>query len=354
MFNRIIRIAVAVGALFILGGCVRKADLMPESEENYIGFSAGQSPLLRDASTKSTTESFSSNGDTFAVFGERVTSADEHSQVFNGTTVSHHYIYDEIHDLVTEDYWDYESHRYWYWASSSDRYDFVAVSPALQRTNKIQSVDNLKVSTPYDILTGVDSEDILAAAYRRNGNVANPISTVQLSFAHMGSAVSISLANSSENKSVTINSIWFKNLVVKADATVSLDNYGRPYLSWENLQRSASKVREQQLNTVVGCGGEESGGFQIMIPQELSINAGEAYQPTLVINYTPNGGAATEHSILLREVMQSDGVTPLDRWEMGHKYTYSISMRLDGGLLVTVTTTPWDVPVEAETPGILI
>jgi hypothetical protein len=44
----------------------------------------------------------------------------------------------------------------------------------------------------------------------------------------------------------------------------------------------------------------------------------------------------------------------LTQWERGKKYVYTIKLDLDGGVIVTVTTTPWDAEIEAETPGLLL
>ena len=57
--------------------------------------------------------------------------------------------------------------------------------------------------------------------------------------------------------------------------------------------------------------------------------------------------------ISLKDICPRGDDTPITSWERGVKYTYEISMRLDGGVLVNVVTTDWDT-VEAETPGLLI
>ena len=59
--------------------------------------------------------------------------------------------------------------------------------------------------------------------------------------------------------------------------------------------------------------------------------------------------------IVLRNVKQAryGSAETIPEWEPGIKYTYNITIRLDGDVLVTVITTEWD-EVVAETPGILI
>lgn len=355
MQKSIIRIAaVLTGCILLVTGCIRREQLVPETDPEEIRFQAGSTLLRKDAGTKATTEEFTSNEDTFVVFGERVTPANAHNLVFDDVTVRHQY---SAQDGI--DVWDYTPHRFWDWESIADYYDFVAVSPAGQGTANEHAVGRISIATHYDCLGDVgqgiqpDKYDILAAAYRRHGSVSNPISTVDLHFSHMGSAVGVTIHNISQTKSITVSSLHFKNLVVRANARVTLDNFGYPSYSWVNLERSTADVRRLAKSpaTTIVPESQYTGEYQIMIPQDLSIPG--ANQPTLVLTYTPQGGSETTESIPLRDILQEDS-TPITRWNIGVKYHYVISFRLDGGLRVTVTTTPWDVPVEGETPGILI
>lgn len=341
MLYRIIRIAAVLGALSLAGGCARTYDLTPEetASSEAISFSASSLLLRDDAGTKSTTEGFISNDDTFSIFGERVTSANQHSLVFNGVTVEH--LYNPPTDI-----WQYNPLGFWLWSSQADRYDFVAVSPAGIGSENEHAVGNLSVSTHYDLTE--DDYDILAATYRRSGSEwGERFNSVDLSFSHMGSAVGITIQNNSQNKPVTLNYIQFRNLVVSADAKASLDNYGRTNIRWANQMPDAAAVRQLTPGQSISASGSYSGEYQIMIPQNLV-----TYGAVMDVNYTVGGFTYTE-TFTLALIERSDG-TPITAWEIGHKYTYNISMRMDGGLLVTVSTTPWDVPVEAETPGILI
>lgn len=346
---RIIRIAAALAGALLLAGCSVQLD--PAQEEIPISFSAGSQLLRNDASTKGTTDSFTSNSDTFTVFGEKVTSADVHTLVFNGVTVNHHV----VSEGSPEGYWDYDIHHFWNWVSPSDRYDFVAVSPAGMGTTNENAVDNLSVSTHYDYLTGAPSggnkQDILAATYRRTGSDWDRRhDQVSLSFSHMGSAVGVEIVNNSQSTYVTFTSIHYENLVVSADAKVSMDNYGRTVLRWTNFTPSATAVRRlaKEPATTIPPTDRYTGEYQIMIPQNLNL-----YEQTLVLNYKIGDSVQEPARIPLNTITREDG-TPITSWDIGCKYTYSISMRLDGGLLVTVSTTPWDVPVAGETPGILI
>ena len=344
------RISAAVCVALLTAGCYKPDG--PASEQNSICFEAGSPLLLDDATTKSTTEAFTSSDDTFVVFGERITSASVRTTVFDGVTVSHSYR--EENSVVLEDSWNYSTLRFWYWVSQSDRYDFVAVSPAGMDTENENAVGNLSVTTHYDYLTGSpsggDKEDILAATYRRTGNNwEGRHDRVDLSFSHIGSAVGVTVLNNSQVVSVTVNYIQYRNLVVSADAKVSLDNYGRSVFRWANPSPSSSVVRKLARTpaTSIAPGQDYTGEIQIMIPQNLSL-----YGAILDVNYTVGENTYTE-SIPLAEIKRADG-TAITSWDIGRRYTYIVSMRLDGGLLVTVETTPWDVPVEGETPGILI
>lgn len=347
MYNRIIRIAAALaGCILFATGCIQKGALDTGSEA--IRFAAGSALLRNDAPTKSITENFT-YGATFVVFGEKVTSADVHTPAISGTTAT-----------FTEgqqgepDYWTYTPLGFWNWTSRTERYDFVAVSPADMNTAKENAVGNLSVTTHYDYLTGAPSggnkEDILAATYRRTGTIwEDRFSRVDLSFSHMGSAVGVMVENNSQNQSVTITSIRYKNLIVSADAKVSIDNYGNAVLRWTNITPDATPVREQLTGeTTIAAGSSSEAEYQVMIPQNLSL-----YHAKLVLTYKIGDSLQDPAEINLEDITRTDG-TAITSWDMGTKYTYAISMRLDGGLLVTVTTTPWDEPVAAETPGILI
>ena len=330
-----------LGGALLLGGCVRQLDLDPAPEGESISFRAGSTLLRDDATTKNITESFITSDDSFMVFGERVTASDVHTTVFDGVEVTHHYVED------VEDYWSYSTARYWYWVSTSDRYDFVAISPSGYSINEY-AAGNLSVSTHYDLAQ--DEYDILAATYRRRGtNWESRYNRVDLSFSHIGSAVGVTVQNNSTSKDITLVSIEYGKLVESADAKASIDNYGNSLFRWANLTPQQTSARSRTaINSVINPGGSLSGDYQIMIPQNLSL-----YNAWLQITYKVDDVLFEPDPIRLDSITRSNG-TAITSWEIGYKYSYNVSVRVDGGLLVTVTTTPWDVPVEAETPGILI
>lgn len=330
----------------LLGGCGQKLDLAQDGEE--IRFSA--TPLeLRAETTKSTTDAFVEDKEKFVVYGERVTSSDVRTTVFDGVSVSHSYEEDIVDD------WDYTNHQAWQWGSVTDRYDFVAVFPAGKGTIKQVTPGNISLSTPYNYLTGAptggDKYDLLAATYRRNGNIVGRNNIVDLTFSHMGSAVSVAVLNNSQASDITVTSIYYKNLVVSGNAIVTIDSYGRQNMRWADTTPSASIVRKltKEPATTIVPREEYVGEYQIMIPQNL-----ETYGAALYLTYKINGGVEQISPAIPLASIKNESDEAITSWDFGYKYTYTISMRADGGLLVIVRTTPWDVPVAAETPGVLI
>ena len=98
-----------------------------------------------------------------------------------------------------------------------------------------------------------------------------------------------------------------------------------------------------------------------MIPMNLDdeLGAGTGHWPSLVLRFTQDGESLEEErEVNLKDIFrlgahEEETQEPLLRWERGAVYTYKIHVRLDGGIVVHVETTDWDV-VEAETPGLLI
>ncbi len=342
----IIRIAAATTVTLLLAGCAARLD--PAQPEAPISFSAG-SLLLRDDATKADIKegtSFS-DGDSFSVFGMR-TSGSTQTLIFgvsgeeSGATVT-----------LSSSKWSYPNIRSWQWSSTSDYYDFVAVYPAGE-SSRMDISGDLAVSTEFDLST--DNYDLMSATNRRKGSVQSPCAVVPMNFEHLTSAVNVVVINNSETTAVSVDAVSFKNLMAVGAAKTTLDLYGNGINSWINLERSSAVVRESSHNQSVTAGSRYDCGYDFMIPQSLEQTVGtgtdEADMPRLLLSYTPDGGSQTTADICLKNIARQDGTT-ITSWEMGVKYTYYISMRLDGGLLVSIVTTAWD-DVEAETPGLLI
>ncbi len=346
MLNRVTFILAAVFtlALSAVTGCVKAYD--PASEHgNAIRFEAGSLLLDDNATSKGTPVEGTEYpaGSTFTVFGSHYSGGSE-TEVFSGETVT----------KQAAGYLTYDNPKLWIWKVPGDYYDFVAVNPAGKGTSRMPVAGNIALSTSYDIT--VEDYDLMAATSRRRGNVLNPKDVVQMQFDHMVSAVRIVVINSSESKEVTIDGISFRNLTVCGDAKATLDAAGNTNLSWINTERSSALVLETLPDEVIPPGERYNGEWNLMIPQRLDQAVGaspiEENMPRLLISYTPDGLSQTTAEIALKNIERSDG-TPITSWEMGVKYIYYVSMRLDGGVLVRIETTAWD-PVEAETPGLLI
>ena len=357
MLKRVTFLTAAVLPILLLAGC--GGTLGPAPERGEIRFEAGSMLLLDDASaTKATLSDIFADGSTFAVFGEKVTSGVA-SVVFggtgepNGVTVT---ASDTDGDPATPPSWSYSPVKTWQWESSGDWYDFVAVSPASAGPTRMDIAGNIAVSTHYNISS--QDIDLLGAAYRRRGNVANPNGTVQMDFNHLGSAVRVKVLNNSASTGVTVDRIKFRNLVVEGDAKITLDQYGSPEMSWINTERNTADVRILEPAASVTAGNSYESPFWVMIPQRLDQAAAAgglvADMPTLYLYYTPVSGVQKSAAITLKDICPRDSDTPIDSWAMGSKYTYEISMRLDGGVIVNITTTDWGEAIEAETPGLLI
>ena len=343
MFNRVTFITAAVFATLFAAGCVKTLD--PASGDARIRFDAGSALLRDDATSKASLKEgvTFANGDVITVFGTH-TSGSEQTLVFDGV------------DVRKETFaWTYSPARSWEWLSTGDYYDFAAVWPSGKGTARMNVSGNLAISTHYDLMEG-DNYDLMAATNRRRGNVMNPSDTVRLSFNHMNSAVQVVVINSSDTKAVNIDSVKFKNLMVCGDAKVTLDNFGESLLSWINTERNRAEVCKTEIDSTVAAGARCACGHDLMIPQRLDQAAAagglDADMPTLILKYTPAGAVQSTANILLKGVKRQDG-TEITSWEPGVRYVYYVTMRLDGGVLVSIVTTAWD-DVEMETPGLLI
>lgn len=359
MLNRVTFILAAVCTLTLstLAGCVKTYDPAPE-QDNPIHFQAGAGSLLLNDDAPSTkavlTDDFA-DGNTFAVFGERVISG-EKTTVFGGTNGVTVTADDDDNNPQTPLVWSYSPARLWYWESTGDWYDFAAFSPAGKGTTRMNIAGNIAISTHYDITT--EDYDLLGTAYRRRGNVQDPCGTVPMVFNHLGSAVIVRILNNSELTDVTLDEVKYKNLVVEGDSKLTLDLYGNPERSWINTERNTSFVRLSSPDQLIEADDSYDCAPDVMIPQRLdqAAAAGNNVEdmPALYLYYTPDGSTQKEAIVRLKDICPRDSDTPITSWVAGTKYIYEISMRLDGGVLVTVETTDWGETIEAETPGILI
>ena len=350
--RRIIRIAAAAGALALWGGCAR-IDVPEPDGQTAIGFKAGTLLLQEDAPTKAA--EFKGDfavGDKIAVFGRHYGNS-QSADVFKGTLV----------EKKSDVEWEYSPAQAWNWRTEGDYYDFLGVYPSDKGTFRMNDSENLAITTYYSLRAS--NFDLMYALYRRHGSDHDRIAAVPLKFRHALSAVGIVFSNDSNNQDITINSYEFSHMVVSADAKASMDGIGNPEISWINTIRDGDPVRVVTPNVVLtgkNKTGDHSyaGAYDFLIPTALDatsngIAGDKDSMPHLTVRFTA-GGEETIASLLLKDIQKdplNGDTTPVDVWDPGVRYTYHISIRMDGAVQITVVTTRWE-EISAETPGVMI
>ena len=352
MQKNIIRIGLALaGCILLAAGCIQRGSLEPSGTP--IGFSAG-SALLRDDDTKSGTLKTGPQfdpGDQISVYGWH---AGPRQLVFD----------DQLVEYEGAGQWTYSPVRSWEWQGAGDSYDFLAIhhyQTADPHPSAVVS-PRLIVSQLYHVS---DNYDLMMAGVRRSYGEDSRNRAVALNFQHMCSAVRIIVYNDSEEADFTLNAYAFKNIAFQATARAQI-NDGDVSFDWAGAQRvAATEVGGASAIGQTVAHGSASPGytspFDLMIPMNLDdeLGAGTGHWPSLVLRFTQDGESLEEErEVNLKDIFrlganEEETQEPLLRWERGAVYTYKIHVRLDGGIVVHVETTDWDV-VEAETPGLLI
>lgn len=366
MLNRIIRIiGTAMTGALLLAGCSVKLHDPELKPDGSIGFSAGYSLLLDDASpTKSGSDlqSAFAVSDNFYVYGAKVVSGTRYT-VFNGQSVGLTSLGADASDPA-DDVWEYSPLRFW--DSNATQYDFVAISgPATSAgiSSDPAAAGHLRASVTFDATSSPC--DIMAAGYQR---IDGSISPVNFEFNHILSAVRVTIINDSPSISVTVNSYGFRNICYRAIgiveqsgrslSTMGTSDWGTPsYTSSTILGHSTSP------GTVLARGDEfamTADKWDLMVPQDLAPYGN--YTPQLMLDYeydqeNPYTGLM-EHNhlvfpIRLEEITVKNSNDLITSWLPGKKYSYEIHIRLGGGINVNVAVTDWN-EVHAETPGLTI
>ena len=349
MLNRIIRIAAVACTLLIWTGCSLTLD--PAQDVNVIRFTAG-SPLLRDDATKGTLKEGTTftPGDAFLAWAWH-DAANQHLSFGTSTAIT-------LGDGGT---WDYAPHQFWNWRSGDDYYDFLAVYPAGKDiSHTAATIQNklLKAAVEYDATD--DQFDFMAAGLRRNDK---SIGTVEFTFQHMLCAVSVKVKNSANSVNsggypltIKLKSCKFVNLVTTS--SVSVTYTGTALESNPGTGgRSTTAVLGPTIpaNTMLAPGSSypTTAQWDIMVPQDLDTEGTEYLPPYLEIVYDTDD--ATNETLTLNLMAIKDRTTnePITEWHAGIKYSYEIELRLGVGIIVNVSTTPWEV-IEAETPGLML
>lgn len=374
----IISLAALLLAAFTFGSCSRAAYPGNSSvTEGAITFRAGIELTHSDPSTKAlNTNTAFSEGDQFTVFGRR-TGEGRNTRIFykdddpdpsgnfQGVTVTRG---------ASE--WTYSPLSYWYWVNESNFYDFIAVhpydAPAERMMEDGEDIPGyMAVKSQYTINT--DSHDLLMAATRRQGHVADRTAPVNLVFNHMLCAVKVIVTNESATTDLTLTSVSVNNIIQSAYAKMTIDSGGQPEYYWIDSQRTGADVSIFAGSQAIAHGNDYSTEFHLLIPGDLAdtidgslapeegdadyetkLAEYEGKIPHLNVGFTVNAVQYTPY-ILLKDIQRTkyDTENPISVWEPGIRYTYHIGIRLDGGIIVRVVTTKWD-DIEAETPGLLI
>lgn len=347
--------------LLLCGGCAR-VPVPDKTDSQVIGFSAVSMVLTSETKTAVFKEGgeFAQN-DKFDVYGRK----NDHSNppIFDGTDVQM--------TTKTPEVWSYTPLKYWEWENVSDYYDFLGVYP-IGKSSRMDISGALAVKADYDIYESPDNFDLMMAGMRRKGNLSEiqRLAVVPLQFVHRLCAVRVIVTNVSKMADVTLGYYSFRDVIYKGSAKVSIDAMDKPEHVWINTQRrhaytdirkvTVNQTYKNKLEQPVAADRTYVGNFDFFIPGDLSETSNgssdEDYMPHLILKYSHTIGDVTTNDaaveILLKDVLRENG-TPINTWEAGIKYTYHVTIRVDGGVLVKLYTTYWD-DVTAETPGLLI
>jgi len=341
----VIRIAAYFAGAALCWGCFGELGPTPKPETEVIGFEAGTSMLLDDATRVCDLKTSDSLVRDFSVFA--LLNNNGSNPIFDGTVVTYNGAG-----------WSYPIAKHWEWSSITDRYDFAGVTPASAGASRlVDAPGRLTVTADYDVTSATDTFDLMVAMYSRSGDAANRNGIVPMSFKHMLSAVRVDILNVSGSGNFRVNSYCFKNVVNNATVKATLNAAGAENFTWIDAESTSLPVRTENPaagphNPVAPGDTLRGAGFNLLIPQRLD---GGVNLPALEITYTPTatGVPVTTPPILLKDILNKIGNEPITRWEMGVQYIYEISIRLDGGVEVRVITTDWD-DITYETPGIMI
>jgi hypothetical protein len=342
------KVTALAGCILIAAGCIQRSSIV--SDGRPISFSAGTA-LLRDDATKGAPKEgpLFDTGDKISVYGWH---AGSQTLEFDDQPVEY-----------ASGSWSYSPVHSWEWQAGEDYYDFLAIyryQTAPPHPSAATS-PRLIVSQPYYI---ADDYDLMMAGVRRRHDEADRNRVVPLVFQHMCSAVRIVVYNDSQTTDFTLDAYKFKNIPAQSTARVQI-NAGDVVYGWTGAQRTAGTEvggAEGIGQTLVhgSAAPGYTGDYQMLIPAALDeeLGTGTGNWPKLVLRYTKQGGVQEETEVNLKDICrlganEEETQIPLLQWERGVKYIYRIHLKLDGGIVVHVQTTDWEV-VEAETPGLLI
>ena len=361
MLSRIIRIAVAAGALYLSAGCVRIDDLAPEqAPSGAIAFDAG-SLALRDDATKDVGPKFQIGPvDEFFVYGSKTTGGGQ-EDVFDGTMVR-----------LVSSLWGYDNTRFW--DLQSTRYDFLAVAgPRSTAGISCNPVETGPVTARVSYNSILGECNLMAACNQRLATPdgrwmdgkQNPVQLtdpVDLYFHHLLSAVSVTVSNDRWSEgAVSLQSWRFQNIAVSGDVTIVQNSSGIPDVDWKHSAYSTSTavLGSTFVEPIILAPGSiypapevESSGESLIVDMMIPQDIGHAYyEPQLILSYTyeepdyDSGSSITRSRTLpipLGNVKNTDTGVPITAWEPGMWYKYEIVIYSMGDIKVNVVASKWD------------
>lgn len=375
MHTRFCHIALALIAVaFFSGGCAGEHALVTEGGE--INFGVGGIRLEPQTKLGGTLHINFEDGDGVPSKQSKIAVSAWHEhdgqKVFDNQVVA---LEDDTQDL-----WSYTPKKKWRWANGADSYDFLAVAnpvevtpiatpnpslyvPSAEFPNNIHAVSrDATADTPFTLTVSYDATyaqyDLLMAGYRRSISEADPSATVPLVFQHALCAVKVRFIKEAGGASFKVTSFHFSDLITRADIKASLApslRFSLANAEYSHLPEFGEATDYASATLVDNTNVpyqpyDDADTWELLLPQTLKASA--YGHPTL--NVTFNTSADTEYSrdIILDEIKDTDDVV-IDEWVAGQKYIYEIHILMDGGVMVYVSTTPWDV-IEAGTPGLMI
>ena len=360
MAKRILISALLTGVLLLTGACVRHENPELESDIGLIGFSASSMQIETKTIPNGPIDGFHVD-DVFDVYGIRHW-GEQKEDIFEGADVQLKSI-----NGPSDSTWTSTPSKSWNWHSTTEHYDFIGVWPTGVSSYEFANNRLRVLSNFYNINYGGNHNDydLMMAGYQRKGDVLQPNAKVPLYFYHMLCAVRVVVTNDSQGYDITLNSYSFRHLILRGKAIATFDAFNRPYFDWGNTVRDASvsTIREVTPSETLYAKNNETeehrrtytGGYEFFIPADLTVTSNGSSNPDClpVLNLSYRSDETDYNEPIILRNVQRKNKSYITEWKPGVKYTYHISIRLDGAVIVTVYTTDWD-EVEAETPGLMI
>ena len=342
-----------ISAAFLFGGCTDRRALDTDGAEICFGVAT----VRLEAETKlgGTLHVNFTDGDGVESKRSKIAVYAWHEQermkVFDNVVVS---LEDDAQNL-----WSYSPKQKWRWGSGADSYDFLAVANPDAVTDIASRKDDDE--SPFTLSVSYDATyaqyDLLMAGVRRSTSESNPSAKVPFVFQHALSAVKVKFIKDSGGADFRVTAFHFYDLMVRADIEASLS----PSLTFSKAAVEYSpepvfgETKEYASAVLVNADNPSyepygADNWALLLPQSLDQSSNG--HPTLIVTFNTSQDVSYTREIRLDEIPDEQGQI-INEWLPGRKYVYEIHILMDGGVLVNVTTTPWD-EVEAATPGLMI